>query len=261
MTAAASHPWGGHLNGLTAVPGLAAVGTDAMADVQVRISEAVRDRSLVLVTGSPGTGKSFAVARGVEAATSARPSLSALWVELATSVRGAALARDLLPQITGVAPPPTAPLRDMRLLMAGHLARQHRLLVLDEAQHVTKEAMLLMRWLYDRHDADFALVIVGTPKLLTTLPPEMLSRVVSHVEFHRIADNDAPELLAAYHPLFTTADPALLIQLNRTEARGEFRWWAKFLLRAHRYLPQLGDVLTTDAAEVICTQLSKGASR
>jgi len=250
---------GPHLHGLTAVTGLTAVLTDHVADIGVRVQEAVRDRSMMLVTGVPGTGKSFASGRAVEAVLAKYPLLQAVWLEVATSLRGRALAQDLLPQITGFACSPGAPLREMRNMMTSHLAEAHRILVLDEAQHVTKEAMQLLRWLYDRSDSNFALVIVGTPELETKLAPEVRSRIMSHVHISRIADDDAAKILGSYHPLFATADPKLLAQLNRTEARGEFRWWAKFLLRAHRYLPALGGVITADAAQVICTQLRQGS--
>ena len=130
--------------------------------------------------------------------------------------------------------------------------------LLDEAQLVTTEAMQMLRWLHDRADAQFALVIVGTRALEAKLPPEVSSRVVSHVRLERIADEEAAGLLADYHPLFAAADPALVAQLNRVEARGEFRWWAKFLLRAHRYLPKLGGTLDAETADVICEQLRRG---
>jgi hypothetical protein len=61
--------------------------------------------------------------------------------------------------------------------------------------------------------------------------------------------------------MFVGGDPELLQRLNRTEARGEFRWWAKFLLRAHHYLPQVGGVLDADSAAIICTQMQRGGHK
>ena len=255
MTPTASQ-WGPHLKGLDGVAGLNTVATGPVSDIRVRLREAVRDRSMMLVTGDPGCGKSFAVARAVEQLDPAK--VTPVWLEIATTVRGKALALDLFPQITGVNAPPAALLRDLRTTIAEHLSEERRVLVLDEAQLVTVEAMQMLRWLHDRADAEFALVIVGTRALEKRLPPEVSSRVVSHVRLDRIADEDAPSLLADYHPLFAGADPTLVSQLNRVEARGEFRWWAKFLLRAHLYLPKLGGTLDADAADVICEQLRRG---
>jgi DNA transposition AAA+ family ATPase len=260
MTATAMQ-WGPHFHGLEEVEGLSTVRTEHGDDIRVRLAESVRDRSMMLVTGVPGSGKSFAVGRAVEDITAAHPNLRAAWLELATSVRGRTLAQEMYPQIVGVNAPTNATLRDLRTSMTYHLCEEHRVLVLDEAQHVTTEAMQMLRWLYDRPAANFALVIVGTPTLATRIPPELVSRIVSTLHISRIADEDAPELLARYHELFVTAQPELLARLNRTEARGEFRWWAKFLLRAHRYLPALDGVLDADAADVICDQLHRGGTR
>jgi len=252
--------FGPHFHGLEKLNDVAAVTTDTAGDIRLRLIEAVRDRAMMLVTGSCGAGKSFAVARSVEAASNKFVDMDVAWLELATSVRGLALARDLFPQITGTQPTSGMQLRDLRHHMATYLGERHRVLVVDEAQHVTKEAMHLLRWLHDANQSNFGLVIVGTPMLARKLAPELVSRVTAHVHIERLADQDAPTLLGSYHPIFTTAPAELLVSLNRTQARGEFRWWAKFLLRAHHYLPQLNGVLDAASAELICEQLGKGAN-
>lgn len=260
-TTAITQQWGSHFHGLHRVEDVRTVTTEHGADLRVRLAEAARDLLVVAVTGDPGTGKSFAAGQALDAVLESRPELTAVWLELASSVRGATLAKELYPQLVGAPPPKNALLLDMRNDMAYELARTPRILVLDEAQHVTTEAMQLLRWLYDRPDAKFALTIVATPKLWRRIPPELESRITTDIRIERINDDQAPILLAGYHPIFTTAEPELLAHLNRTQARGEFRWWAKFLGRAAGYLPKLGGTLTADAAEIICEQLRRGVSR
>jgi len=250
--------WGRHFHGLEQLGSVGDVATDAAADVRIRLTETVRDRNIMMVTGKPGTGKSFATARAVEHVTSRTPHVAVVWLEMATRVQGKALALDLLSQFSSDIPDRRTPLRELRIQMRRELAGRHRLIVLDEAQHVNLEALQLLRWLHDLGDADFAVCMVGTPSLEQRVPLELSSRVTSHVAFDTIADDDAPALLAEYHPLFVDVDADLLSRLNRVEARGEFRWWAKFLLRAHHYVPHVGGVLDADSVEIVCAQLQRG---
>lgn len=254
--------WGPHYKGIGAVADVSNLITDQGSNLELRMLEAVRDWTLMLVTGDPGTGKSFATGRAVERALSTYPKLQPVWLEMAGSTRGRALAQDLIPQITGSYARPGATLRDLRQELTIDLAQEHRVIVVDEAQLVTLEALQLLRWLHDRTDARFALVIVGTEKLEHRLPPEISSRVQSHVRFGRITDAQAPGLLAAYHPIFDGADPAMISRINRLEARGEIRWWAKFLVRGHRYVARSGEtILTERVADMICVDLRKGSRK
>ena len=253
--------WGHHFHGLEQLDQLNDVVTDQVADIRLRLAEAVRDRNVMMVTGKPGTGKTFATGRAVDHALTVFDGLSVVWLEMATAIHGKALALNLFAQISGQEPHRSITLRELSPMMRAELAGTWRAIVLDEAQHAHVDAMQMLRWLHERGDANFALVIVGTPLLESRIPYELSSRIMSHVRVGVIDDDEAPGLLADYHPLFAGVDPALLRRLNCGEARGEFRWWAKFLLRAHHYLPQVGGVLDAETAEIICTQMRRGGRK
>ena len=240
-------PYGGHANALHDVSGYQPVTWETSQWVELQMLEASRSRSITLVTGFPGVGKSFMTARAAEACASdpAAPA-AVVWVEFSHAARGRALLLDLYSQITGTDPPPGATLTTLRDDLRCALVSPHRLLVLDEAQHVGNEAMRVLRWLMDRPDTDAGLAIVGLPGITRSLAPEMLSRAISLYTIEPIADGEAAGLLSSYHPLFAGGDPSLLATYNKTWARGRFRWWANFLARAVRYADSMDKTCIDD---------------
>jgi DNA transposition AAA+ family ATPase len=253
--------FGHHIKELAAVDGYQAVRWDPTTEIEVLMKEASRANSIMTITGNPGVGKSFAAGRAAEAcAVDRRHPTEVVWIELSHSARGKTLLAELCEGITGLKPMPTATLASMRNELAQELTERHRLLVLDEAQHVSHEAMRALRWLLDRPETDTALVIVGLPKILTTMAPEMRSRVSYELRLDVISDDEIVGVLRAYHPIFETADGELLRTLNRVWARGRFRWWAHFLARAVRYsgAPGFGG-FDQGFAEFVAHHMPKGA--
>lgn len=229
--------------------------------VKFLMLEASRARSITLITGHPGVGKSFATARGAEecAADQEEPA-EVVWVELSHAARGRSLLQELYPQITGTDPLPTATITELRDDLREALAAPHRLLVLDEAQHVGSQPMRVLRWLMDRPDTDAGLAIVGLPSITASLAPEMRSRVISEYAIEPIPDDEVVQVLSAFHPLFEGADPRLLIDFNKKWARGRFRWWANFLAGALRYGEAMGrSILDEVLAEAVVVTMPRGA--
>jgi hypothetical protein len=154
---------------------------------------------------------------------------------------------DLYIQVTGFDPPARVRTADLRRELQTALAQHPRVLIVDEAQHANSTALRNLRWLHDKSTSDFAIVVVGTPTLWGGLPDEMKSRTAHHVQVDRIADADAPGVLAAFHPMFAAIDPGLLSTINRQNARGSFRWWAKFLANALHLSAHLDPVTPANA--------------
>lgn len=225
---------GTHVAGVTRITEVTDVEWARTQQVRVEMKLAALDRGLLVVVGDVGTGKSFSVARAAERCGDVVDEV--VWLELSSNVRGRALLADLYPDLAGG----EAPKGDTETqLMAGlHLAAsdRHRLVIVDEAQHVTLQAMHALRGLHSHPDADFGLVLVGTPLLEKRMPPEIRSRRTGRVSLDRMTATEAPGVLAAYHPRYAAADPTVLAEANQRYARGEFRWWAKLLVRIHRHL-------------------------
>lgn len=242
------------------MPGYSDVDWGPIDLVCTLMREASRGRSIMVITGPVGVGKSFAAGRGAEACA-ADPLMPAdvVWVELSTSARGRALLQELYPQITGgLVPAPHATLQQMRYQLADELSSGHRLLVVDEAQHVGREAMLVLRWMMDQPATNAALILVGTPELWKTLAPEMRSRASYDIRLEPVSDSDVAAVLRTYHPLFADLGADVLRFFNRAHARGRIRWWAHFLARAFHYAEIRGG-LDKDLADLVVASMPRGA--
>lgn len=225
--------WGPHLKGLTGAP---TVATPEIEETRIRMLEASHALTVMTVTGPVGAGKSFATARAAEACA-ADPVLATeiLHVELASSATEREVLIDLMVQLTGVEPRANRPVRDLRHELSDILEETHRVLILDEAQHLSQKRLHGLRWLYDVPTCDFTIVLVGTPPLLRYLSDEMDSRCARRVRIEPISDDEITGNLSAYDPLFTAVEPAVLERMNRELSRGRWRWWAQFLYTARLY--------------------------
>jgi len=238
--------FGRHVRGLDAPTVL----TDNLEEATVRVLEAAANRSLTFISGPVGTGKSYATARAVEAVEQHFPGkIDVAWIELSRSIKELALLCELFEQIAGVRAPSRPVAREMRQHLALILAEKHRLLILDEAQHISRPALLELRWFYDRADANFGLVCVGTEKLWKNVAPEMRSRACAHVVFERMSNHELLTFLTSLDPVFATVGAKRLRDLNTTHAHGELRWWAKFLLYTKNYSPD--GLLDDDLIEAV----------
>lgn len=239
--------WGPFYKGLENVGGVKVVQSTALADVELRMLEAVHLQGMMRISAPSGYGKSFSTARAAEACQKVHPELVIVWVELPGSTKGRGLAAALYKQITGLDAPTKASLADLRRWVAEELRKRSYLIICDEAQHVSVEAMHLLRWLYDAPGSNLTVVFAGMPKKDRPFPPEIQSRCITHIEIEPITDTDVVRLLREMHPLFDDMDARLIKAMNKRNALGEWRWWSKFLARAVLY-HQLGTPITEEAA-------------
>lgn len=229
---------------------------DSFRDIGLRMLEAVKVQAMMRISGPVGHGKSFAAGRAAEMCEACFPGLVVTWVELPGATKGRALAALLYQQITGLKAPAKATLADLRTWLVEELRKERHLVICDEAQHVSTEAMHLLRWLYDAAGSQLTVVFCGVPDQGRPFPPEIRSRCLTHIRMEPIADADAFKILSQWHPLFAGMDPALVERMNKRDAKGEWRWWAKFLARAALYHPE-GEPLTREMAAVIVHDMER----
>lgn len=247
--------WGGHLRTLHTVDGLATVRTSVLDGVELRVLEAALHRSLCVVTGDCGTGKSFSVGRAADLAATRIPGLEIVWLELAGTTKGRQLMFSLGRQLMPAGAKLTGTEWELRNQLREELTARRLLLVIDEGERIAKSAMGNLRWMLDDPDGQFGMVLIGTSEM--RLPPELKSRASATVRVPRIDDADAPKLLSGFHPFFARQDPKLLEKHNRIHARGEWRAWAHFLRRAVDYLD--GEPLDAETAEDLWYQTPGGS--
>lgn len=258
MTAALALPYGPHWGNVAHLPGVATVETGDLARLRVRVDEAARRRTILVVTGRWGHGKSYSLARAVEQRAPVH-GLDVVWLEMKASRSEREQWHELHYQVTGAHPSKSSSIGDVVRMLQAALAERPRLLVVDEAQEVKTQLFKQLRWLHEPHSSDFGLVFSGTPQLWhDLLPGEIRSRADHHVKMNGLTDDEAVRLLPRFHPIFGTADPDDLRRWNRTQARRSFRWWARVLANAVDQLPHLGGALDPAAMATITADLPEG---
>lgn len=246
-------PWGPHVRGGN---GLATVTTGLVEEVAARMAETADLRTVMVVTGWTGAGKSFSVGRAAE--TLERAGIQIVWADLSRSTSEKDLLSDLYKQIVGLEPDRADRARHLRDTLHEELATTQRVIVVDEAQHASKPALLTLRWFIDRSNANFALVLVGLPDLWKKLAPEVKSRCMRHVRAEGITDADLASVLQGLDPFLATGDQAKLRRLNATHSHGSFRWWAQFGIQAQIYAEILGvDTLTDELIEAVVEAIKR----
>lgn len=243
--------YGQHFRGIQHLHDVSDVDTPTFTAVRLRMMETIEIGGMMRVSGPVGHGKTFATARAVQYCAKRHPDMTVTWVELAGAVRGRGLAVALYEQIIGPRRGARPSLAELRVELAEHLTTRLHLIVCDEAQHVSNEAMHLLRWLYDANGSQLVVVFCGVDELRRPMPPEINSRIVTSVRFEPIPDDEAPTLLRQFHPMFQRVDAKLLKSVNRREARGEWRWWCKFLSRATIYAANDEQITQTMFAALI----------
>lgn len=186
------------------------------------VGDLVESEAMGAVVGPAGLGKTFAIARAVEA----RSEPVSLTFEGRPTMR--LVADRLLHAFTG------SPARGTRFAMTdellNRLAERRRLIVVGEAQNLTRDCFEYLRHLHDDPATRFALVFDGGDGCWEVLArePMLRSRIYRRVAFSALTDADVLKLIPAYHPIYANADPELLVLINDEAAHGRLRSWAAF---------------------------------
>jgi hypothetical protein len=109
-----------------------------------------------------------------------------------------------------------------------------RVLVVDEAQRLTRECIELLRHLHDHPATRFALVLVGGDGAWEVLSrePMLRSRVFRRVNFAALSAAEVCKLIGAFHPIYHGVDGELLLLVDDHFAHGNLRDWASFTYTA-----------------------------
>lgn len=187
------------------------------------VSDLVGSEAMGAIVGPAGLGKTFAIAHATRARSEPVVSLA---FEGRPTMR--LIADRLLHAFTGM------PARGTRFAMTDELlhrlAERRRLIVIGEAQNLTRDCFEYLRHLHDDPATRFALLFDGGDGCWEVLArePMLRSRIYRRVAFSALTDTDVLQLIPAYHPIYHGVEPELLMLVNDKAARGRLRAWAAF---------------------------------
>jgi hypothetical protein len=198
--------------------------TEAFLLSERAVQDVASAGAMGVIHGVAGSGKTFAV----HAALDSLP-VPACCVQFPSRPSMLRVAQQLLQRLS-----PRAPGRGNRFELSDRLldvlAERDRLIVVDEAQWLTRESIEYLRHLHDDPDTRFGLLLVGGDGCWQVLSrePMLRSRLYRRVTFTPLSARDVLEVIPRYHPLYNDADPELLLTIDDRYAHGLFRHWAAF---------------------------------
>jgi DNA transposition AAA+ family ATPase len=206
-------------------PGLVATGR-AVADL-VEVS------AMGVVHGAAGTGKTYAV----ETVLAGRADASVCWAAFPSRPTMRSVAVSLFETLSGLYAGDRTRFRltdQLIELLAPDPGGSHRVLVVDEAQRLTRECIELLRHLHDHPATGFALVLVGGDGTWQVLSrePMLRSRVFRRVSLRPLTSSQVCELMGAFHPIYDGVEAELLALVDDNFAHGNLRDWASFTYTA-----------------------------
>ncbi len=231
-----------------AVPAASAaplVPTEHTQATHAALADLLRHNAMGCVYGQAGLGKTFSVAAAVHAACQTDAQLRACVERFPSGWSRNEIACKLLAALTGD-PAHRGNLHRLSHALAEQLSHGRRLLVIDEAQNLTRYAMDYLRYLHDETSTHFALLFVGGNGCYQTLcrEPMLQSRIYWWVEFRPLDPAVVPSRIRALHPMYTTCPDELIREIDELACHGHWRAWAQFTTAAL-------DLLTTHHRELL----------
>jgi type II secretory pathway predicted ATPase ExeA len=215
------------------------------------VDDLVAHTATGVVHGPAGAGKTFAVDAALERLRAQGQHVVTCSLSFPSKPTMLRVATELVTALTGSVPPPSRNRFQLISQLLGLLAAPSRLLVLDEAQRLTRECIELLRHLHDHHETRFALLYVGGDGCWEVLSrePMLRSRIFRRLPFKPLAREQVPALMRGYHRIYADAAEELLLDIDDVYAHGTLRDWAVFTHTAAALCAE-GDRDTVDAAAV-----------
>ena len=220
---------------------------------QLAIADLVESRTIGLIHGDSGLGKTFAVRDA-----SKQQVVKTCWFDFPGRTSTKAIVKGLVEGVTRVRQDGTRAQLEERLDDA--LAEEPWLFVIDEAQRLYAESIEFLRHIWDSPSSQLSLLLVGGNGCWEVISryPMVLSRLHRRIRFGPLTQEDVIAYIPQLHPIYRKADPAVLAFIDGEYAGGNLRNWANFTKTAETIMRKHGraglDRHTVEAAFVLLGQ-------
>ena len=210
-----------HLPGLE---GASIIRTPGLMEIQHAVTQLYDSGGIILIDGKPGVGKTFGTKYVLT-----QLGVNVHWADMPDTPKGKEANARIFTAVTGRRPP----LRMTEYALTDEtvdvLDGLKAVLVVDEAQNMTKGALRQLRYLHDRLTTKALLVLLGPGVAnVVTQVPELDSRVARRVHVKELNGAQLRDLLPNLHPAFAEMSEEVRIQLA-AYAKGNLRQWARVL--------------------------------
>jgi hypothetical protein len=204
-------------------------------------------RSIAIVCGGAGVGKSFAIA---QALSDDYPLASA-----AVSFTGQSgrldVYRTILDAFVGDVPP--GELYNLRQQTRKLFRSRGALLVIKRAERLKRQLLEELVWMMDDYSSHLRLVIVVAPSVIDVIErfPALDNLVEREVKVEGLSDVDAAEWLPRCHGFYREVSPTVIKYVNKHFARGNLWAWKRFTRDAMDLCQQRGEPLSVQLANTV----------
>lgn len=216
-----SQPVPEHLPGLE---GAATIKTPGLREIQHAVTQLYECGGIVLIDGKPGVGKTFGTKHVLS-----QLGVRVHWADMPDTPKGKEANARIFTAVTGRRPPMRMTEYALTDETVDVLDGLKAVLVVDEAQNMTKSALRQLRYLHDRPTTKALMVLLGPGVVnVVTQVPELDSRVARRVHVKELTGAQLRDLLPQLHPTLAAMSEAVRVQLAEY-ARGNLRQWARVL--------------------------------
>lgn len=239
-----------HLHG---VKGAATLNTPGLREIRNGVTQLIHDGGIAAVDGKPGVGKTF----GTQEVLS-RLDVRVHWVDMPDTPKGKEANARIYTAVTGRRPSRRMTEYELTEETVDVLQDLQGVLVIDEAQNMTRSAMRAIRFLHDRPTTHVLFLLLGSGVIEAVRSvPELDSRVSRRTMIQEIGGAKLLPLLREWHPLFATTDQKNMIALAEY-AKGNLRNWARILEVATSFGASNEVGITKEQAKHIIRAISGG---
>lgn len=249
-----------HFDGLV---GGETIATAGLLATEKALQRAVIKWSIVGIVGKSGLGKTFAI-RSILGKMDA---VDAYWIQFGTRPTLREIARAIYLGVFGIEPTGMTRVEMTDEIIAEFSDRTRIraiILVIDEAQWLSKDGLELLRSIHDHIGTGFALVFAGGDDCWDVIrsAPMVHSRINRPIQFLPMDNVSVIRSMPIYHRIYRDCDPDILKLINDHYARGSFRDWASFTSTASELMPQHSiEVLNEKFVREVITVLTGGLPR